>query len=133
MKCQWIPSHGGIEGKKKAGAFERVALSCAPKFRALKTSKQTKDAIRNHFRALRETPRQARVAQGLTREDATLLYRIRSNSAYTQTWSFITQRFAPALCALHEVELFIWLCPQFEEEGKGPLHSPQKALHTHAL
>lgn len=135
IRFQWIPSHVGIDGNEKADALARLALTCVPKVKAPKAFQNPKGAIRLHFREIHKNPHEACVTHGFTREEATLLYRIRTDSAYTTAWLFKTGLRASPFCAfcgdIGDIEHYIWICPQFDKERKAMIDSLQKSGLTH--
>lgn len=119
----------------KADALARLALTCLPKVTAPKIFQNRKNAIGIHFRAIHQIPHPACVTHGLTREEATLLYRTRTDSAYTPAWLFKTRQCAcpfGAFCGdITYIEPFICICPQFDTEGKAMVDSLQKKGLSH--
>lgn len=136
VKFQWIPSHIGITGNEKADALAYAALYQPPKVKVPKSNQVKKSDIRNHFGSLWVPPHMPCVTKRFHREEASLLYRIRTGSASTPAWLFKTGRINSPNCTAcdetGDIEHFLWSCPRFQDERNALMENLQKKDLPHA-
>ncbi|KAM7299308.1 uncharacterized protein ISCGN_019875 [Ixodes scapularis] len=122
ISLQWVPSHVGLRGNEIVDRIALRAHDLSPTLRAPPNPKRYQQAIQAFFSDISpwsSSKRPPCLTQGLKRSDATLLFRLRTGSAYTgKLLHRFGRRDTPLCqrCAVTEDEVHIvWGCPLHEE------------------
>ncbi|KAG0415563.1 hypothetical protein HPB47_007264 [Ixodes persulcatus] len=134
---QWVPSHIGILGNERADTLATRAHSISTTTHNLRRFHEARLLIARDLRKRHPDPRTANgegpvpvPTSKLTRKDATLLHRLRTNSAFTRKtlhrFGRTSQRSSADCTACGEVEgidHILWHCPEYEKARKTLLAS----------
>lgn len=137
IRFQWVPSHIGVLGNEIADNLAHTALSGIPVHGVPHEVKQMfRDVVLCHFSSLWSSPHQPCVTKGLKRYQATLLHRVRTDSARTPAWMYKTGLALSPLCSTcgvcGDIEHYLLCCTLYNAERAVLFGSLKKAGVPHS-
>lgn len=137
VRFQWVPSHVGVLGNEAADQLAREATSCTRLLKVAPGERRIlKTIIQNHFRSLWLPQHRPCVTKGMKRTEATLLFRIRTNSARTPAWLHQLNIISSPLCgtcgATGDIVHFIMDCREHAEERLALFKELRRMAAPHA-
>lgn len=122
INFQWIPSHIGISGNEAADRLAAEAHCEIPSLVSPTDPREHILAVREHIASLscagKNVGFQPCVTKGLTRLEATTLYRLRTDSAWTPAFRYKINNISSPNCQLCNVrsdqEHILWECPLYD-------------------
>lgn len=137
VRFQWVPSHVGVLGNEAADQLAREATSCTRLLKVAPDERRIlKTIIQDHFRSLWRPQHRPCVTKGMKRTEATLLFRIRTNSARTPAWLHKLNIIASPLCgtcgATGDIGHFIMDCREHAEERLALFKELRRMAAPHA-